>query len=256
MSNEVWIVFFFIFGAIWGSFANVIIYRLPAEESIVKPRSRCKECKKTIAWYYNIPIFSWLFLRGRCAYCKTKISVRYPIVELLMGLCFAYLFHVYGFGITLIEYLIFSFGLITASFIDLDHMILPDEFTLSGIVLGLVGAAINADRELVDAAIGVLVGGGFLFAMAYSYYLLRKVEGMGGGDIKLLAWIGAVCGWKAIPFVILSSSFLGIFFGIFYMIGSKDGLKTGIPFGPYLSMGALIYIMFDVDQFMSIFFPF
>ena len=134
-------------------------------------------------------------------------------------------------------------------------MILPDEFTLSGIVLGLVGAFLNPDRSIVDAAIGVLVGGGFLFAMAYSYYILRKAEGMGGGDIKLLAWIGAVCGWKAIPFVIISSSFLGIFFGVFYMIQSKEGLKTGIPFGPYLSMGALIYIMFDMDRVMYFLFP-
>ena len=254
IENYIFHIFFFIIGSVWGSFANVIIVRLPQDKSIITPRSRCNKCGTTIRWYHNMPIFSWIFLRGKCAYCGVKISMRYPVVEFIMGAVFAYIYHVHGLSYSTLDYLIFAFGVITASFIDIDHMILPDRFTLSGIVLGLIGAALNPEREFMDAFIGFLIGGGFLYAMAYTYYILRKVEGMGGGDIKLLGWIGAVCGMHSIPFVIIASSFLGIFFGIFYMIRSKDGLKTGIPFGPYLSMGALIYIMFDVDRFMSFFF--
>lgn len=179
-------IFFFILGALLGSFANVVIYRLPKDQSVVTPRSHCPKCGKIIPWYLNIPIFAWFFLRGRCYFCKEPFSVRYPIVELIMALSFAYLYSVYGLTWSLLEYLIFSFGLITASVIDLDHMILPDRFTLSGIVIGLLGAYLNPERDFMDALVGFLIGGGVLYATAYAYFLLRKIEGMGGGDIKLL----------------------------------------------------------------------
>lgn len=245
----------FWFGAIWGSFANVVIVRLPNNQSVVRPRSFCPQCKKSIPWFLNIPIFSWVLLRGKCRECKKKIPIRYPIVEFVMGVFFAAIFHQYGFSISTVEYLVFAFAVITSSFIDLDHMILPDRFTLSGIVIGLVGAAINPDRNFLDAFLGVFLGGGFLLAIAYFYYVFRKVEGMGGGDIKLLAWIGAVCGLQSILFVVLASSILGLLVGVFYMISSKEGLKTGIPFGPYLSLAALIYILFDVSGLMRMFIP-
>nr|BFD58623.1 A24 family peptidase [Bdellovibrio sp. CKG001]BFD65890.1 A24 family peptidase [Bdellovibrio sp. HAGR004] len=235
-------VLFFVLGAIFGSFGNVIIYRLPREESIVKPRSYCYSCKTPVKWYDNIPIFSWFILRGRCRKCHAKFSFRYPLVELITAVLFALSYHYAGLSWTLLEYLIFVFGLVVCTFIDLDHMILPDEFTLSGIVIGLVGAALNPQREFLDALFGMLMGGGFLWGMAYVYYLLTKNEGMGGGDIKLLAWIGAILGWKAIPFVIMSSAVIGSVIGLIAARKQKAGLKTVIPFGPYLALGAVLYL--------------
>lgn len=234
--------FFFLLGASLGSFANVVIYRLPKDESVVKPRSHCYSCKTPVKWYDNIPILSWFILRGKCRHCGAKFSFRYPLVEFIMASLFVLSYHYIGLSWTLLEYLIFIFGLVVCTFIDLDHMILPDEFTLSGIVLGLVGAALNPQRDFLDSLFGVLMGGGFLWGMAYVYYLLTKQEGMGGGDIKLLAWIGALLGWKAIPFVIMSSAIVGSVVGLIVARKQKAGLKTVIPFGPYLALGALLYI--------------
>lgn len=246
--HDILTMFAFWFGALWGSFANVVIVRLPKNQSVVTPRSHCPKCKDQIPWFLNIPIFSWVLLRGKCRKCKTKISIRYPIVEFTMGLFFAALYYRYGWTFSTLEYWVFAFGVVTSSFIDLEHMILPDRFTLSGIIIGLGGALINPDRSFVEALIGVVAGGGMLLGIAYLYFALRKIEGMGGGDIKLLGWIGAVCGFGAIPFVMLFSSVVGLIFGIFYIIRSKDGLKTGIPFGPYLSFAALVYLIFDLKD--------
>jgi leader peptidase (prepilin peptidase)/N-methyltransferase len=233
---------FFLYGALFGSLANVIIYRLPQGKSIVKPRSACPKCEKQIAWYDNIPIVSWIILRAKCRNCKAKIHWRYPLVEFITGLCFAGLYYQVGFSWLLLEYLIFVYFMIVASFIDFDHMILPDVFTLGGIVVGLIGAALNPERAFLPAFYGVLLGGGFLWAIAYAYFVFRKVEGMGGGDIKLLGWIGAMLGWQAIPFVVLSSSILGSVVGLIAAFRTKGGLNTAIPFGPYLALGALLYI--------------
>ena len=247
---------FFVLGAIFGSFGNVIIYRLPKGENIAWPGSHCRACKTKIPLYLNIPILSWFILGGKCHNCKAPFSFRYPLVEIFTAITFATIYWKWGWSWFLLEYLLFAFALIVSSVIDLDHMILPDSFTLSGIVIGLVGAVLNPDRVFFDAALGVLVGGGFLYAIAYYYMVVRKIEGMGGGDIKLLAWIGAVLGWQSLPFVIIASSFVGLFFGVFYMMKSKKGLQTGIPFGPYLSIAALIHILIDVPQFMTWLFPF
>lgn len=235
----------FVFGAVFGSFANVVIYRMPRGESVVKPGSFCRSCNTPIRWYNNIPIFSWFILRGKCAKCGAPYSFRYPFVELLMGLLFGAAGLVFGFQWTLIEALLFIFGLVTVSFIDIDLMILPDKFTLSGIVIGLVGAALNPERDFMSSLYGVLMGGGFLWAVAYLYYVFRGREGMGGGDIKLLAWIGAVLGWQAIPIVILVSSVLGAVVGILLALRTKDGMSQAIPFGPYLAGAALLYLLCD-----------
>lgn len=233
---------FFVFGLCLGSFANVLIWRVPRKEDWVWGRSHCPQCNKTIRPYDNIPLISFAILRRKCRDCNFLIPWRYPLVELLMGIAFAALFWCVGWQWGLIEYGIFVFGLITVSFIDLDHMILPDTFTLSGIVIGLLGAAINPDRSFLSAFLGVILGGGLLWLVAYVYYLARKQEGMGGGDIKLLAWIGAVLGWSAIPFVILCSSILGSIVGIIIAIRSRRGLNSVIPFGPYLAFSALLLV--------------
>ena len=236
-------VVFALFGALLGSFGNVIIYRLPKGESVIKPRSRCQGCGHMVAWYDNIPMISWLLLKGQCRQCKMKISIRYFLVELTMALLFALTFHFIGWNFLLVDYLIFVFGLVVCSFIDFDHMILPDVFTLSGIVIGLLGALLNPERYFWEAFIGVLMGGGFLWMTAYIYFLMTKKEGMGGGDIKLIAWIGAVLGWKAIPFVIFSSALIGAVIGLYMARGQKDGLKTMIPYGPFLAGGAILYLL-------------
>lgn len=232
----------FVYGLIVGSFANVVILRFPKGESVVRPRSRCPQCGTQIKWYDNVPVFSWLVLRGRCRQCRNPISWRYPLVELLMGLSFALALYFVGPTWYLVEVLIFLFGLITVSFIDIDHFLLPDAFTLSGMVIGLIGALLNPDRSFLDSVLGLFLGGGFLWAIAYFYFVFRKEEGMGGGDIKLLAWIGAVLGWKAVPFVIVSSSLIGTVGGAVAALRDRKGMKTVIPFGPYLALGAVLYL--------------
>jgi leader peptidase (prepilin peptidase) / N-methyltransferase len=251
-------VFLFIFGALLGSFANVIIYRWPKKQSVVTPRSRCPHCHKTIAFYDNIPILSWFILKGKCRLCRKPISFRYVVVELLMALLFVTVYHFTGLNWTLLEYLIMTFGLVTASFIDIDHFLLPDVITLPGMVIGLIGAALNPERPFLDAVFGLIFGGGFLWAIAYVYQILRKEEGMGGGDIKLLAWVGAVLGWKAIPFIIVSSSLVGTILGLLLAGKARKGLKTVIPFGPYLAMGAILYLCGGegiAQWYFNLFFP-
>ena len=232
----------FLFGLMWGSFANVVIHRLPLGESVVHPRSRCPKCRQGIAWYDNVPVLSWLILRGKCRTCGNPISARYPAVELLTGVFFAAIVFRYGYSWSTLEYIVFAWSLIVVSFIDLDLMILPDVFTLSGIVIGLVGAAINPERDFMAAIWGVFIGGGFLWFVAYLYLVVRKQEGMGGGDIKLLAWIGAVLGWTAVPFVVLVSSLLGSLVGLALAFRRDTGLKSVIPFGPYLALAALLFL--------------
>lgn len=235
----------FVFGAILGSFANVVIYRFPKGESIVFPGSRCQSCGRAVRWYHNIPILAWFWLRGKCAQCGVSFSFRYPLVELIMGALFAGAGWKLGIQWTLVEALIFIFGIVTASVIDIDHMILPHVFTMPGIAIGLLGAALNPERLFFDALAGALFGFGFLWAIAYLYYVFRHREGMGGGDIWLLGWIGAVLGWKAIPVVILLSSVLGSIVGIGLALRTKGGMQQAIPFGPYLAGAALLYFYLD-----------
>ncbi len=246
--NQILALFLFVFGALLGSFANVVIVRLPEGESVVTPRSACRQCKALIPWYHNIPILSWLILRGRCYKCRAPFSGRYPFVEFLMAALFAACAFRYGLTWTLLESLIFVFALVCCTFIDFDHMILPDEFTLSGIVIGLVGSVLNPERTFLPSLYGVLLGGGFLWSIAYLYFIVRKREGMGGGDIKLIAWIGAVLGWTAIPVVIIGSSLFGALIGIIIVAGQKDGFKKAIPFGPYLVAAALAYMFFHGER--------
>lgn len=235
-------IYFFIFGAIFGSFANVLVVRIPEGESII-PGSHCRQCKAKVAWYDNIPLFSYLILRGKCRQCGKPYSGRYFMVELTMAVLFAAAYLKFGFQWYLLEILIFIFGSVTASYIDIKHYILPDVFTLGGLALALLGAAINPDRSFVDALIGFLLGGGLFYATAYLYFVIRKREGMGGGDIKLLAWIGALMGWQAIPFVIIFSGFSGGIFGVARSMLKQGDMSSPVPFGPFLVAGALVYML-------------
>ncbi len=242
----------FIIGALLGSFANVVIYRYPKGESVVTPRSHCYSCKKTIPFYFNIPILSWLILLGRCFFCKSKISIRYFLVEVLMATFFVIAYQKFGLSISFYEALIFIFGLVTISMIDFDHYIIPDLFSLSGIVIGVIGALINPDRSVIDSLLGLFIGGGFLYLTAYIFYLIRKQMGMGGGDIKLIAWVGAVLGLVSIPFVIIVSCFLGSIVGVLLMLKSGEGRNQKLAFGPYISLAALIYLIWG-ENLVSIY---
>ena len=233
----------FVLGAVLGSFANVIIVRWPKGESVASPPSHCVRCKKKLRWFHNLPLLSYLFLRGKCAFCKAPISLRYPLVEVLMALLLSVIAHIYGMSWFCLEYSLLLFGLVVISFIDLKHMLIPNVFTFSGMALGLLGSLINPERSFGGALLGLLLGGGSLYVIAWIYTKWRKEEGLGGGDVKLLAWLGAVLGWKAIPFVVLSGSLMGSFAGLVLMLVYKKGIKTAIPFGPYLCGGALLYLL-------------
>ncbi len=257
LSIEMFVLAVFFLGALLGSFANVVIYRLPLDLSVVRPRSHCYSCKSQIAYYDNIPILSWILLRGKCRNCKASISIRYPLVELTMALVFGALAYRFGMSWLLVEYCVLSFGLVTISFIDFDHRIIPDSLSLSGLVLGLAGAALNPEREFFDALYGALMGGGFLWLIAYIYLVLRKEEGMGGGDIKLLAWIGAYLGWKSVPFIILSSSVFGTLVGL-VLIARGGNMKSSLPFGPFIVVGAYFYLFGGkelADWYVGLFLP-
>ncbi len=237
--------FIFCFGAIVGSFLNVVILRLPKEnQSIVFPASHCPSCQKTLRWYENIPILSYLFLLGRCSHCKTTISLQYPVVELLMGVLSIALFHRFGFSLTTGGYFIFCAALLVIIWIDLHHQIIPDVISLPGIVLGFLFSFFNQTVSWQESLIGLIIGGGVLYLISLLYYLLRKQEGMGGGDIKLLAMLGAFLGYTSLPFIIFASSLTGAVIGIPTLLLEKKGRNTRIPFGPFLSLAALVYLFF------------
>jgi leader peptidase (prepilin peptidase)/N-methyltransferase len=243
--------FAFIFGAVVGSFLNVCIFRLPAEASIIKPRSQCPYCHHSIRNYDNIPIISFILLRGKCRDCGGKISWRYPLVELITALLALLLFLKFGLTLKFLIFFIFTAVLIVITFIDLDHQIIPDILTLPGIPIFCLAAIFLVKIPWSEALIGLLIGGGVLFAIAFVYEFITKREGMGGGDIKLLAMIGGFLGWKSLMFILLFSSFSGAIVGITAMIIQKQDMKYAVPFGPFLSAAAVAYIFFG-DAFMRL----
>ena len=291
-------VFVFAFGAFVGSFLNVCIYRIPRGESIVFPRSRCRACQTGIRPYDNIPLLSYLVLRGRCRRCGEPISPQYPLIELVTALLALFLFRRFGATVELLGYFAFSAALIVISGIDIGHRIIPDQISLPGIGAGLIFSLISPHLGVTDSVVGMVTGGGSLLVVTVGYmgYVkLRerlkgvghqeeteralqgmtleelkkeaalygvavtdlenrkaiveaigeaKKEGMGGGDIKLLAMIGAFLGgWRSVLFVILVGSFLGCVVGVPLMVSKGRDSKYAIPFGPFLAAGALIYLL-------------
>ena len=236
------IVFSFFLGSIIGSFLNVCIYRIPAGESIVSPSSRCPHCHAPIRWYQNVPMLSYLLLGGKCASCRTRISPRYPLVEALTGLLFVLVFYHFGLQGATLVYWLFAAALVTITFIDLDHQIIPDVISLPGIVVGFLCSFAVPWLSWTDSLLGILAGGGSLYLVAVGYELLTKKEGMGGGDIKLLAMIGAFLGWKAILPIVFISSFMGSLVGVPVMLIKQADSKLAIPFGPFLAAAALFYL--------------
>lgn len=234
----------FIFGLCIGSFLNVCIYRLPASKSIVHPRSMCSNCGTLIAAYDNIPVLSYLWLKGRCRHCRIKISMRYPIVELLGGLFALATYFKFGLTIEALVYYLFFAALLVVTFIDLDHRIIPNVITLPGIPIGFAASFALPTITYKEALLGILIGGGSLFLVAWIYSLITKKEGMGGGDIKLLAMMGAIVGWHGVLFTIFLASLVGTLAGLAVILQSRSGMKLAVPFGPFLSIGSITYIFF------------
>lgn len=243
----------FIFGTGIGSFLNVCIGRIPDEESVISPPSHCPKCKASIAFYDNFPLLSYLWLRGKCRACHERISPRYFIVELLTGLVALALYLRFGLSYTFVVSFVFAAALIVISFIDLDVRIVPDVISLPGIIVGLVFSvvgyfvftdAFEVIPNPLSSLTGILVGGGFLLATAWIYEKVTGVDGMGGGDIKLLAMIGAFLGWPSIPVTLFVASVLGSVIGVGLMLATGAGRRLALPFAPFLCSGALIYLFY------------
>ncbi|MEW6442505.1 MAG: prepilin peptidase [bacterium] len=232
-----------VLGLVIGSFLNVCIYRLPRDLSVVGPRSLCPACAKLIRWYDNIPLVSYLWLRGRCRSCGASISLRYPLVEAATAVVSWLCMRRFGPGWEYAVYFLYSAALLAVSVIDLDHRIIPDEISLPGAAAGLLLAALTPLNGFLDSLIGALIGGGFLLVVGLAYEGLRKQEGIGGGDIKLLAMVGAFTGWKGALFTIFGGSLIASILGIALMIARRADGKLPIPFGPFLSAASFVYIL-------------
>ena len=278
--------FSFIFGAIVGSFLNVCIYRIPAERSVVFPGSTCA-CGKPIAWYHNIPILTWLFLRGRASCCGEKFSVRYPAIELLTGALFYASWVIHSPLIAIIGFLFIAF-LICSTFIDLDYMIIPDRFSIGGMLIGVVlsilfpslqdveGQAIMQNIESgVHSIIGALIGSGLVYWIAVLGEIVFRKPAMGEGDVKFVGFIGAFCGWQGAVFAMFGGAFIGTLILLPVLLlgrifGWKQGVGTGeseaaeeseepvafgsqVPFGPMLAVGGLVYFL-GFDQYVDAYF--
>ncbi len=240
-------VLVFLFGLCIGSFLNVCICRLPEGESIVSPGSRCPKCGHCLSWWENVPVVSFLVLRGRCSECGEPISFQYPLVELLTGFISLFLIRRFGLSWPFIVYFCFSCSMIVVTFIDLAHRIIPDAISLPGILAGFACSFLVPEISWTDSLAGILIGGGLLYIVTWGYYLVTKRVGMGGGDIKLLAMIGAFLGWRAIPFVIFISALTGSVIGVIFILIKGAGRNYQIPFGPFLAVAAEIQLFFGED---------
>jgi len=225
------------FGAVVGSFLNVIIYRLPLGKSVVWPASACPHCGRELLWYENVPIVSFLALRARCRTCRAPISARYPLIEALTALMFAAAWWYYGPGVLLASRLVFGSMLIALFAIDLEHHLLPNAITLPGIVAGL-GFSFFAEPGWQASLIGAVAGGGALFAIAEGYYRIRHEEGLGMGDVKMLAMIGAFLGWKLALVTLMMASLAGSVVGMLLIVSRRGTMKYALPFGTFLALGA------------------
>jgi len=232
----------FVLGAVVGSFLNVCIWRIPQGLSIVFPASSCPQCGHSIRFYDNIPLVSYLLLRGRCRSCGERISLRYPLVEGLTALMALLLFWKFGLTLKFAAAFLFVSALILVAFIDIDHQIIPDVISLPGIPICFLLSVFLMELPFMEALLGLVLGGGSLYLIAVLYELATKREGMGGGDIKLLAMMGAFLGWKSLLFILLVSSLVGAVVGISVMWAKGGDMKYAVPFGPFLSLAATAYL--------------
>jgi leader peptidase (prepilin peptidase)/N-methyltransferase len=262
------LVFALLFGLVIGSFLNVVILRLPRGISVSLPRSHCPQCKQLIAWYDNIPVLSYVILGGRCRKCKRKFSVRYPFIEAMTGAISVLLCLKFGLTIEWGIFLTFSSSLIVLAFIDLDHRILPDVITLNGIWIGILTSAYLADPSpvvtrlfraagldienphlaaLVASIAGAIVGGGLLWAVAEAYLRLRGMEGMGFGDVKMMAMVGAFLGAPLALLTIMLGSLLGSIIGLIFIRMADKTREYELPFGTFLSFAGIVAVLYGEE---------
>jgi len=254
--NTLLLIFSLVLGSVVGSFLNVCVYRLPRNESVVRPRSRCPKCGNSIAWYDNIPVISWLVLGARCRYCREVISWQYPVVEAITGFLFAVVFWRFGITVATPVYMLLAAGLVLVTFVDLTDWTIPNEVTFPGIPLGitcsLVAMFYKESGFIVDDVLtslaGVVLGGGVLYLLDKIALLVFKKRGMGFGDVKLLAMLGAFTGWQGVLVILMLSSVIGSIVGIALMVlESRKGVKKEahyLPFGPYLATAGVVYLFF------------
>ena len=255
----------FALGAALGSFAGVCVSRIPAGMSVVSPSSRCESCETPLRAFHNIPVLSWLFLGGRCAYCKSRIPAELPLVEIVCGGLALALYGKFGLSVEFVFYLAFSLSLVVVTLIDARHLVIPDAVTIPGTAAGLVLGAIRTDwraleaavlspglegfllsvpdAEILDSLAGALLGGGIFFLVARAYRAVRKTEGLGMGDVKLVSMLGAFLGAEGAVVVIFISSLLGTVAGLVIIVAGKKNIRHAIPYGPFLSVSALAYLL-------------
>ena len=241
---------FFLFGGIWGSFANVCIYRLPKNKSVITGRSSCPNCKKKIIWYDNIPLLSFILLMSKCRFCKKPIDLQYFTVELITAISFVSIYYFFGLTLTALLLLILSVFFIIIFFIDLKHFIIPNELTFPLMIIGFFKSFDpNLNQTIFPNYINSLIGGVFgyliIWLIIFFYKKVRKKEGMGLGDAKLLAVIGFWFGWFSIPFTIFMSSVVALIFVVPSLINKSRKMSSQIPFGPYIIVAAIFYVSFS-----------
>jgi len=228
-----------VFGLAVGSFLNVCIYRLPLDESLVWPGSYCPRCRTSLRWYDNVPLFGYAMLRGRCRTCGVRISAMYPLIEAVTAVVFVAGYLLFGAQLLLMARLLFACAMIVLFVIDLQCRILPNIITLPGVLVGFASSLFLPPGWL-DSLIGIMAGGGILLLIAEAYYRVRKEEGLGMGDVKMLAMIGAFLGWKLMLVTLVLSSFMGSIMGLTVIALKKGDMKYALPFGTFLAVGALV----------------
>lgn len=237
------IILIFILGLIVGSFSNVCIYRIPRNESIIYPASHCPKCRSNISPKDNIPLLSFILLKGKCRNCKSKISIQYPIVELLTGLIYLIIYQTYSLSIQSLIYIILSSALVIIAFIDLNKQIVPDVISLPGILIGFIISFFVPYISYINSALGVVVGGGIILTIGMAGSVIFKKEAMGGGDVKLAAMIGAFLGWRYIIVSLFLGFFLGALAGIILIISKIKSREDTVPFGPFIVLGYFITLL-------------
>lgn len=249
------LIFVIILGALWGSFANVCIIRMPQGKGVVVGRSFCVKCNKKIQWFDNIPIISYLLLKSKCRNCKTKISFQYFLVETISLINFLVLYLIFGISLTTLFLIILSVVFLIIFFIDLKHYIIPNSLTYSMMILGFIKSFVpNLDPifpNFLNSLIGGLLGYGIIWSIIYFYRQFKKKEGMGLGDAKLFAVIGFWFGWISIPFVIFLSSIIALLSVLPDLLRSSKKLSSQIPFGPFIILGTIFYLVFQ-DNFVKL----
>jgi leader peptidase (prepilin peptidase)/N-methyltransferase len=237
------IILIILFGLAWGSFLNVLIYRIPKKMSLLTPPSSCPECHNKIKFYHNIPVFSYIWLKGRCRYCGTKIPLSYPLVEILTPLTFILIHDRFSLSLHFFISCLFASALIVLCVIDYNHQILPDIITLPGLILSVVYSLFRTDLTLSNCLLGAVSGAGFLLVVYALYYFIRKKEGLGMGDVTMMLFIGSYMGWKMSFFTLLIASFAGAFVGIFFVLFKKKSFQYSLPFGTFLAPAALFSLI-------------